>query len=70
MSDFRLENYTSMVLFVPLSDAARAKTAELGLEPWQMLGSDGMFAIDHRPARFLIEQLLDEGFDLGRTFTS
>jgi hypothetical protein len=68
MCDFLLRDCGSVVHFTPVTDTARAKVAELGLEPWQRLGES--FAIDHRPARFLIEQLLDEGFDLGRTFTS
>tara|TARA_Y100000034_G_scaffold100178_1_gene123376 strand:- start:619 stop:816 length:198 start_codon:yes stop_codon:yes gene_type:complete len=64
MTDFLIRNEGTVVLFIPVSDAARefALSDELGLEDWQRFGEH--FAIDHRPAVELVNQLFYEGWDI------
>jgi hypothetical protein len=58
--DFRVTNHGTIWTFVPLTPRAAEIIEEFGLEDWQRL-PDG-FAVDHRPARALAEQLEGEGF--------
>lgn len=60
-ADFLLRRESNLMVFVCNTDAAKAQVEELGLEPWQMLGT-ASFAVDIRLAEPLAEQLSDEGF--------
>lgn len=60
MPDFAIQDYGSVVLIAPISDTAKQKVEELDIEPWQWMANG--FAVDHRIADVLIEQLHVEGF--------
>ena len=60
--DFAVENCGSVWRFTPVSESAKEKTKEFGLQSWQFLGES--FVIDWRPAQQLVDILRDEGFDL------
>lgn len=60
--DFDVENHGSVWRFTPVSESAKEKTKEFGLENWQWMGES--FVIDWRLAEQLAEILREEGFDL------
>lgn len=60
--DFTTEDHGSVVVFVPETDAALDEMDEMGLEGWQMVGRG--FAVDHRVAWNLLDQLLANGFSV------
>jgi len=63
MTDFTINNQGTVVLFTPVSMAAIEKSDELELADWQYIGKYATaFAIDHRPAQHLVDQLQEEGF--------
>ena len=60
--DFRIANHGTVWIFTAISGEAKTFVSDqLALEAWQNVGPDG-FAVDHRPAHTLAEQLVDEGF--------
>ena len=65
MTDFIITDHGTTVLFTPISEAAKEFTTsdELGLADWQFIGNDS-FAIDHRPAAELVNQLFLEGWQI------
>jgi hypothetical protein len=62
-SDVLIENEGTIVMFQPVTDAARDWFAEnVQTEGWQWFGP--RLAVDHRTAGSLITGLLSEGFNL------
>jgi hypothetical protein len=62
--DFRVTDRGTVWEFTAVSEPAKNLTrGDLGLEPWQWI-RDGCFAIDHRPAARLVEQLREDGYRL------
>ena len=65
MIDFEIQNHGTVWVFTPKSQLAKELTDKvLPLEPWQYIGTS--FAVDHRPAALLCEQLRAEGYTLNR----
>src|SRR5215831_6410931 len=70
LADFVVVDAGSVWRFTASSERAVAfSEADLGLEPWQILGRPGgpqgdslVFAVDRRPAAALTGALIDEGF--------
>ena len=62
--DFAVTNERTIWVFWAKSPEARDEMEDMGLESWQMLGKDS-FAVDHRPAGQLVEQLRENGFTVG-----
>jgi len=60
--DFLVTDYGTIVYFTPQTEAAREFASELGLEPWQRLG--GSFAVDHRPARDVLDLIENHGLTI------
>lgn len=58
--DFRVRNHGTVWTFTPLTKAAKAAVETMDLEDWQWQGES--FAVDHRPARALVEVLEYRGF--------
>ncbi len=62
--DFLIEDQGSIVLFQPMSDAAKEWFSEnVQSEGWQWMGP--RLAVDHRPAQHLLEGIEAEGFTVG-----
>lgn len=62
--DFEVIDEGSVWVFRPLTETAKGfADMELGLEPWQRWAG-GSFVIDQRPARDLVQALIDEGFEV------
>lgn len=62
--DFRIRDEGSVIVFTPLTSAAREFVKdEVQLESWQWRGDS--FVADHRPGHLLLDALCDEGFLIG-----
>lgn len=64
-TDFIVFNHGSVLIFTAATQAALDVLPALGLDGWQQLDAR-TFAIDHRPAQTLVEQLRDSGYSFGR----
>lgn len=63
LSDISVVSHGSVWLFTPHSPAAvDLFSGELDFAVWQMIGD--AYAVDHRPASHLVEQLREEGFTI------
>jgi hypothetical protein len=63
MADFRIIDHGSVVTVMAVSDAAKDFAEENFAVPGWM-GSPHRFTTDHRPAHMLVEQIMDQGFDV------
>ena len=62
--DFSISDQGSLILIQPVSDRAKQFTDEnIHTESWQWIG--GAFAVEHRFAQVLIEELPELGFTIG-----
>ena len=64
MADFAYTNYGSVIALTPLSQAANnaVQDGSIGFESWQVMG--GSIMVDHRIMPDLVENLIDDGFDV------
>lgn len=61
-SDFATTDEGNLVMFLPLTDEAKAHLPNLGLEGWQWLGN--RFGIDRRLVDNFVSQLQEDGFSV------
>jgi hypothetical protein len=61
--DFSVAEHGSIVIFTPLTEAARLAMEEMELESWQFVAEG--FAVDRRVAWNLLGALLENGLLVG-----
>jgi hypothetical protein len=59
--DFRITNEGSVIVFTPLTGAAKAFLDRCDTEGWQWMGPS--LVVDHRPAADLLEWIKAEGLN-------
>lgn len=62
MADFKINDQGTVVVFTPLTEAAKTFLERCDSEPWQYLGPS--LVVDHRPARDLIGYIQQEGLTI------